>query len=290
MINNKLYKDIKQQYIMYRKKLVVLGIVCIMWYVPSMMADPPTNFECEATGYDSIEISWNNYSSQTLIERNTYPYWSMGDGVVIYNDTGNFYNDTNLDDGTTYYYQAWTWNESSQEYSSNVSDYATTLTLPINWLIEQDEYDRGFPIRYIDDTNDWGAGQSFLFNTSNCTMTGVSLLLKEFGSAPFDLVVEVRENSINGTLIYSESFTPSEIGSSWEWIDLSFSYNATESEDYFIVCPAPGNQSNSYGYEWGYHFGDIYENGCFWFYRAPLFGWMSLPNMYDFAFKVKTQE
>ena len=49
---------------------------------------------------------------------------------MIYNGSGNSYSDSSLNQGTTYYYQAWSWNNTDTVFSSSfASDSATTLSL-----------------------------------------------------------------------------------------------------------------------------------------------------------------
>ena len=65
----------------------------------------------------------------TYIERNSTETWSMGAGTEIYNSSGGSYSDTGLSEGTTYYYQAWSWNNTDGNWSCLYSsDYAKTKT------------------------------------------------------------------------------------------------------------------------------------------------------------------
>lgn len=60
----------------------------------------------------------------------------------------------------------------------------------------------------------------------------------------------------------------------------------TPNTDYFIVCPpAPSGITISFGYEWGYAFGNQYDDGAFWFTRDGGGLWRDLPTMYEFCFK-----
>jgi len=43
--------------------------------------------------------------------------------------------------------------------------------------------------------------------------------------------------------------------------------------------------TSSFGYEWGYAFGDQYPDGAFWFTRDGGVLWRDLPTTYEFAFK-----
>jgi len=72
-----------------------------------------------------------------------------------------------------------------------------------------------------------------------------------------------------------------------EWFPLDFTDTPiTPGTDYFIVCPpAPSGVTTSFGYEWGYAFGNQYDDGSFWFTRDGGGLWRDLPTMYEFVFK-----
>ena len=150
--------------------------------------------------------------------------------------------------------------------------------------IEQAVYDRGFPIRHAID-GDWAGAQNFTPTLSSLTKS--EIYLRKFGTPEFDLTFELRENHPQGTLIDTLFFTPEEVPSSWEWFTLEFTYTPiTPGADYFIVCPpAPSGVTTSFGYEWGYAFGDQYPDGAFWFTRDGGGLWRDLPDSYDFSFK-----
>ena len=144
--------------------------------------------------------------------------------------------------------------------------------------------DRGFPVRHALD-GDWAGAQSFL-----PTVTAISraeIYLRAFGTPEFDLTVELRSDDPQGTLLDTLTFTPSEVSSSWGWFPLNFEDTTVYlGTDYFIVCPpAPSGVTTSFGYEWGYVFGDQYNNGSFWFTRDGGGLWRDLPTMYEFTFK-----
>jgi agmatine deiminase len=150
--------------------------------------------------------------------------------------------------------------------------------------INQSTFDRGFPIRHTWD-GDWGAAQSF--KPILGVYTSVDIYMRKFGTPEFNLTVELREGHPEGILLDTLIFTPGEIASSWQWLDINFSDTVvTPGNDYFVVLPpAPSTVTTSFGYEWGYAFGNQYDDGSFWFTRDGGDLWRDLPTMYDFSFK-----
>ena len=143
---------------------------------------------------------------------------------------------------------------------------------------------RGYAIRHVSD-GDWGAAQDFI--PTQDTITKVSLYLRKFGRNSFNLTVKLRKDNVQGDLLDSKVFTPNEISSSWQWLSVDF-VNITVEPDtrYFIVVPPePDYIKDSFGYEWGYAFGDQYDGGSFWFTRDGGTLWRDLPTRYEFTFK-----
>lgn len=146
--------------------------------------------------------------------------------------------------------------------------------------------DRGFPIRHALD-GDWAAAQSFT-PPGGGTITGADVYLRKFGTPEFDLTVELREDSPEGNLIETLAFTPAEVPANWEWFKLDFTdYTLSPGTETFIVLPpAPSGVTTSFGYEWGYAFGNVYDDGAFWFTRDGGALWRDLPDTYDYVFSV----
>jgi len=156
--------------------------------------------------------------------------------------------------------------------------------VPDNYDIRQEQQDRGFPIRHAAD-GDWAGAQDFI--PTRYLLKGAEIYLRKFGAPEFNLTIELRENAIDGALMDTLIFSPSEVPSSWQWFSLNFTdqYNV-EGEQYFIIIPpAPNGVSTSFGYEWGYAFGNQYDNGAFWFTRDSGNLWRDLPTMYEFTFR-----
>lgn len=150
--------------------------------------------------------------------------------------------------------------------------------------IDQSVFDRGFPIRHAAD-GDWAGAQDFTPTLS--VITSVDVYLRKFGTPEFDLVVELREDHPTGTLIDTMTFTPGEVDSSWGYLSIDFIDESVDvGTDYFIVIPpAPSGVTTSFGYEWGYAFGNQYDDGAFWFTRDGGGLWRDLPTMYEFVFR-----
>ena len=93
-------------------------------YIPN----PPSGFTAIKYNRTRIDLSWTNAgNNKTYIERNTTESWARGSGTFIYNGTGTSHQNTSLNGNTQYFYQAWSWNETDNVYSTtNVSDNATT--------------------------------------------------------------------------------------------------------------------------------------------------------------------
>jgi len=171
-------------------------------------------------------------------------------------------------------------NENNKDNYPFVHPYGWSIGLEINQSI----FDRGFPIRHAVD-GDWAGAQNFTPEYDNFAYA--KMYLRKFGTPEFNFTVELREDSVTGTLLDTLIFLPEEISSSWTWFELDFTDTTiVPGVDYFIVCPpAPSGVTSSFGYEWGYAFGNQYDDGSFWFTRDGGGLWRDLPTMYEFAFK-----
>ncbi|MFA5102634.1 MAG: DUF2341 domain-containing protein [Candidatus Thermoplasmatota archaeon] len=96
------------------------------------LPNPPADFSATPVSDSQIDLSWTpgSMADTTYVERNSVASWTRGEGTMIYNTSGNSYSDTALDEATTYYYQAWSWNATDHVFSTGyASDDATTLEL-----------------------------------------------------------------------------------------------------------------------------------------------------------------
>jgi hypothetical protein len=150
--------------------------------------------------------------------------------------------------------------------------------------INQSIQDRGFPIRHAID-GDWAGAQNFTQTLDS--LSSVDVYLRKFGTPEFDLVVELRTDHPQGTLLDTITFTPAEVPTDWTWFNVDFADQiVTPGTNYFVVIPpAPGGVTTSFGYEWGYAFGNLYEPGSFWFTRDGGGLWRDLPDVYEFVFR-----
>ena len=107
--------------------------------------DPPTSLIAQTNSTSVIYLTWSTGTgyNTTYIERNASgeTAWARGDGTMIYNNSGTNYEDTGLLDGTTYYYQAWSYtnwsyNPTLDQWSdNNASASNTTIDIPRITLI-----------------------------------------------------------------------------------------------------------------------------------------------------------
>jgi len=120
----------------------------IHYYIPT----EPSSFTATTVSQTQIDLSWvkdttgdygvdpdDGVGEYVYIERNTVSSWSMGDGTEVYNGTGTSFSDTNVVQGTQYYYQAWSYNDTDNLYStlySSDSDTTQSLTPPGDVVVE----------------------------------------------------------------------------------------------------------------------------------------------------------
>jgi len=169
--------------------------------------------------------------------------------------------------------------------SSNPITAAITFTDAIMLEdVNQSVFDRGFPIRHAAD-GDWAGAQNF--TTSLNMLKKVQIYTRKFGTPEFDLTVDLRTGGPQGTIIDTIVIPQGDVPSSWTWLEIDFTDTpTTPGSEYFIVCPpAPSGVTTSFGYEWGYAFGNQYDPGSFWFTRDGGGLWRDLPTMYEMVFK-----
>lgn len=94
------------------------------------LPDPPSSFTALASGTNTISLSWTKDSKAdtTRIQRKTGSYpTSISDGTNVYYGNGTAKIDSGLSASTTYYYSAWSWNNTGGLWSIiSAKDSATT--------------------------------------------------------------------------------------------------------------------------------------------------------------------
>ena len=93
--------------------------------------DPTTGFSASAAGTGQISLTWNNGKAAcyTMVTRKagSYPA-NSGDGTIVYYGTGTAVTDRNLNNGTWYYYRAWSVACDEGLVSYSASQYARAYT------------------------------------------------------------------------------------------------------------------------------------------------------------------
>jgi len=205
-------------------------------------------------------------------------------------DTTVYYYRGGIGGNQVWYYKISNWGHAWPNPTNNVGTNASEVIWEFFYQSymynhsNQSLFDRGFPIRHALD-GDWAGAQSIkpLF----IILTKTEIYLRKFGTPEFNLMVELRSDNPQGPLIDTLEFTPEQTPSDWEWFLLGFNDTIiTPGIEYFIVIPpAPSGVTTSFGYEWGYAFGNQYDDGAFWFTRDGGGLWRDLPTMYDFVFR-----
>ena len=172
--------------------------------------------------------------------------------------------------------------------ATNSVTISVEITDPVDTVdINQSVFDRGFPVRNTSNGH-WAGAQNFTPTVN--IITSVGLYMRTFGEPSFDLIVELREDGVEGLVLDTVTFTPSEIDDSWSWLNIDFvDVPVEEGIDYFIVLKPPVNGVyDTFGYEWGFALDNQYEDGSFWYNRDPILTpyWRDLPDVYEFTFKV----
>ncbi|MBS3778341.1 MAG: hypothetical protein KGY50_03500, partial [Candidatus Thermoplasmatota archaeon] len=96
-------------------------------YIPQS----PSDLTSYAVNRSCIHLEWtvDDQTDKTRVERNLFPEWELGSGVLVYNGTDQKIIDNNLSSKETYYYQAWSYNETDNVYSLNSTSGQQTTHL-----------------------------------------------------------------------------------------------------------------------------------------------------------------
>jgi len=177
--------------------------------------DKPWHASAVTISQHQIELHWTRGfgATNTVIERSTSSApWSMGGGILVYNGSNSIFLDTDLNAGTQYYYQLWSFTslEGLHQYSSsftiaiNMTRYGNRppiiTTPPVATATEDAPY---FVLyEYIDhdgDTITW----SLATNASWLELAGNNLsgMPGDFDNGPYYVNVSCNDN--NGSVVYS---------------------------------------------------------------------------------------
>jgi len=93
----------------------------------------PTDFVATTISIEKINLTWTKdiNATHTVIQKKEGSYAeTLDEGENIYNDTGTSYDDTDVTRGIVYYYSAWSYNSTTNNYSGYAEAY--NLTEPLN--------------------------------------------------------------------------------------------------------------------------------------------------------------
>lgn len=81
---------------------------------------PPSNLTAVTDRDNDIVLNWDKHANatHTYVEYNTITSWVIGAGSLLYNDTGSTYTHSGLSCNVLYYYQVWSYNSTSNNFSS----------------------------------------------------------------------------------------------------------------------------------------------------------------------------
>jgi hypothetical protein len=90
-----------------------------------------------------IDLAWTPTDDGTYIEYSLTPGpWSRGAGIPLYGGAGSDYPHTGLDEGTPYYYQAWSYNITDDVYSLLFASTSNTTVYDLQPILSnEDPYD-----------------------------------------------------------------------------------------------------------------------------------------------------
>jgi len=165
---------------------------------PTYVPEPPYNIETDVDlPTNSLNISWikGKRADYTLVVKKEGAYPSnYTDGTLLYNGTGNYYNDTNFISG--WKYRLWSYNATGNYYSSPANaDYGA---LDINCYNESDSSAITFDV-FISDRE----GKETYVET-NCTNTHtIDISLCPTG---YNTIIKISAEGYNDRIYYMDIF------------------------------------------------------------------------------------
>ncbi len=211
------------------------------------------NFNAATYNSTQINLSWNkgDGANNTYIERNQTgaTVWARGEGILIYNGTGTYYEDTGLTPETTYYYQAWSyanwtydsttlhkWSDNNASVSNTTQETNTTLEItPASWDIGTTtigSYNYSTSDFYFNLTNEGNVVLNIQIKASNATnaTTGANWTLTSTpGFDNYSLLYNKSNSWNNINLTYDTFVTGLGVGS-WQTFDLNIFMATTSSK------------------------------------------------------------
>ena len=147
----------------------------------------PSDTDASASSSSQIDLTWTKWNSKgVMVVRNTSGSFTtptngtaysasdnIGSDVVVYNGSGSSYNDTGLDENTTYYYKFYSVN--NDYYSSGATDNDTSLPVELsdfsarsssqgvelNWTTDSEVENQGFILSRKMEGSSWDEIASF---------------------------------------------------------------------------------------------------------------------------------
>ena len=103
--------------------IMIIAIFSPLIHIVQAAPNPPSNFTATTFNRFGINLSWtNNENNNTYIEWNTAQTWNIEDGNFLYNGTNTNYDHGGLDPNTQYFYQAWSFNTTTHNFSTTYEE------------------------------------------------------------------------------------------------------------------------------------------------------------------------
>jgi len=98
------------------------------WFIFTTLGNsPPTSFSSSVYNTTAINLTWTKdidaQTTRIVRKKGSVPGSFPDGGTIVYNGTGELFNDTFLDIGTLYGYGAWSWNENNSATFVTTSCY-----------------------------------------------------------------------------------------------------------------------------------------------------------------------
>jgi len=182
------------------------------YFIPS----PPSAFSASPYNKTVMNISWTPAGSNlTYVEYNTVESWTRGEGILLENGSNTTTSQDGLTPATTYYYLAWSYNETDEKFSTtNTSANGTTsenhapafyFPNPINGSSGVNVSLAIVNVTILDED-----GDTFTWSIEGINITANNSAWDTNGS---------KEANINGPLEYNTTYT-------W-WVNATDGYNVT---------------------------------------------------------------